>query len=65
MYTEVAPFGTKTIRLPEGDLFAYTQDANGNWCDWPNLYCVVELRPTGISLAAMTAKMNAVCQLHN
>lgn len=65
MFAEVAPFSTRTIRLLEGDLFAFTADADGRWVDWPNLYCVAQLRPTGIGLATMTAKMNAVCQLHN
>jgi hypothetical protein len=65
VWREVPPFRTKTIRLLEGDLFAFTVDARGMYVDMPNLYCVVVLRPTGISLAAMTAKMNAVCQLHN
>ncbi|MDB5581099.1 MAG: integrase family protein [Bradyrhizobium sp.] len=64
-YPEIPPFKTKVIRLLEGDLFVYTEDAEGNWVDWPNLYCVVELRPTSISLSTMRARMDAVCQFHN
>ena len=64
-YPEIPPFKTKVIRLLEGDLFVYTEDAKGNWVDWPNLYCVVELRPTSISLSTMRARMDAVCQFHN
>jgi integrase len=65
VWTEVPPFRTKTIRLLEGDRFAFTVDARGSYVDWPNLYCVVALRPTGLSLRAMENRMAAVCQLHN
>ncbi|HZL38924.1 MAG TPA: site-specific integrase [Pseudolabrys sp.] len=64
-YPEIPPFKTKVIRLLEGDLFVYTEDAEGNWVDWANLYCVVELRPTSISLSTMRQRMDAVCQFHN
>jgi hypothetical protein len=62
---EPTPFTTKIIRLLEGDLFTFTVDARGLYVDAPNLYCVVALRPTGMSLATMTARMNAVSMLHN
>jgi hypothetical protein len=63
--SEVTPFATKTIRLFEGDLLVFTVDARGMYVDMLNLYCVASLRPTGISLATMSAQMAAVCMLHN
>jgi integrase len=62
---EQAPFRTKTIRLLEGDLFIFTTDARGGYVDWPNLYCVVALRPTSLSLRAMENRMRTICQFHN
>jgi integrase len=65
MWPEVPPFHTKTIRLLEGDLFTFTVDARGMYVDGPNLYCLIALRPTSMSLRAMENRMNAVCQFHN
>ena len=65
MWPEVPPFRTKTIRLLEGDLFTFTVDAGGMYVDWPNLYCLIAIRPTGLSLRAMANRMAAVCQFHN
>ena len=63
--SEVAPFRTTMIRLLEGDRFVLTEDANRGWVDWPNLYCLADLRTSYISLSAMRHRMNAVCQFHN
>ncbi len=64
-FPEIPPFKTTVIRLLEGDLFVLTQDAKSGWVDGPNLYCLVDLRPASISLAAMRHRMNAVCQFLN
>jgi integrase len=65
MLPEVPPFRTKTIRLLEGDRFTFTVDSRGMYVDWPNLYCVVSLRSSSLSLRAMENRMRAVCQFHN
>jgi integrase len=51
--------------MPEGDRHAMVVNANGFPVDWPNLYCSISLRPSGIGLSMMQTRMNAVCMLHN
>ncbi len=51
--------------MPEGDRHVLTVNAAGFPVDWPNLYCTVALRPSGISLSTMQTHMTAICMLHN
>jgi hypothetical protein len=62
---DVTPLRTKTIRLLEGDLFVTVVNAHGLQTDNATSYCMEELRPTGIALATMQARMEAICQFHN
>ena len=48
-FTEIYPLSTEVIRLPEGDRHVLTVNAEGFPVDWPNLYCTIRLRPSGIS----------------
>ncbi len=59
------PLRTEVIPLPEGDLFVQVVNRYGLQTDNATLYCSVVLRPTGMALATMQAKMDAVCQFHN
>jgi hypothetical protein len=51
--TEPPPFSVKQIRLLEGDRFAFTVDGRGMPAGWPNIYCAVKLRPSGMGLSRM------------
>ena len=64
-FTEIYPLSTEVIRLPEGDRHVLTVNAEGFPVDWPNLYCTIRLRPSGISCSTMQTHMTAVCMLHN
>src|SRR3981081_324256 len=56
---DVTPLRTKAIRLLEGDLFVTVVNAHGLQTDNATSYCMEELRPTGIALATMQARMEA------
>jgi hypothetical protein len=51
--------------MPEGDRHVMVVNAMGFPVDWPNLYCSISLRPSGIGLSMMQTRMSAVCMLHN
>jgi integrase len=65
LFDDITPFSTKVIRMPEGDRFVLTVNAEGFPVDWPNLYCSIELRSSGIALNTMQTHMTAVSLLHN
>lgn len=65
LFDDIAPFSTKVIRMPEGDRFVLTVNAEGYPVDWPNLYCSIELRSSGVALSTMQTHMTAVSLLHN
>jgi integrase len=65
LFDEIYPLTTKVIRMPEGDRHVLAVNAKGFPVDWPNLYCSISLRPSGIALATMQTHMKAVCLLHN
>jgi integrase len=62
---DVTPLRTKTIRLLEGDLFVTVVNAHGLQTDNATSYCMEELRPTGIALATMQGRMEAIGQFQN
>jgi integrase len=62
---DVTPLRTETIRLLEGDLFVHVLNAHGLQTDNATSYCMEMLRPTGVALATMQARMDAVCQFQN
>jgi integrase len=51
--------------MPEGDRHVMAVNAKGFPVDWPNLYCSISLRPSGIGVSMMQTRTNAVCMLHN
>ena len=56
---DITPLRTKTIRLLEGDLFVIVVNAHGLQTDNATSYCMEELRPTGMALATMRARMGS------
>ncbi|MBI5129869.1 MAG: tyrosine-type recombinase/integrase [Rhodopseudomonas palustris] len=64
-FTEIYPLTTKVIRLPEGDRHVLTVNAKGFPVDWPNLYCMISLRPSSMALSTMQTHATAICMLHN
>jgi integrase len=64
-FSDIYPFKTEIIRRPEGDRYVLTVNAHGFPVDWPNLYCSIALRSSGIALATMQTHMAAVCLLEN
>jgi hypothetical protein len=64
-FDDIRPFNTEVIRRPEGDRYVLPVNANGFPVDWPNLYCSIALRSSGIALATMQTHMAAVCLLEN
>jgi integrase len=62
---DVTPLRTKIIRLDEGDLFVSVVNAHGLQTDNATSYSMEVLRPSGIALASMQAKMDAVCLFQN
>lgn len=64
-FAEILPLKTKVIRLPEGDRHVLTVDARDFPADWPNLYCTISLRSSGMALATMQTHATAICMLHN
>jgi hypothetical protein len=64
-FSDIHPFKTEVIRRPEGDRYVLTVNAKGFPVDWPNLYCSIALRSSGIALATMQTHMAAVCLIEN
>lgn len=64
-FDDIHPFKPEVIRRPEGDRYVLTVNANGFPVDWPNLYCSISLRSSGIALATMQTHMTSVCLLEN
>lgn len=62
---DIPPLRTNVIRLLEGDLFVSVVNAHGLQADNATAYCMDALRPTGMALATMQARMDAVCLFHN
>jgi hypothetical protein len=62
---DVTPLRTKIIRLDEGDLFVSVVNKHGLQTDNATSYCMEVLRPSGIALATMQRKMEAVCLFQN
>jgi hypothetical protein len=65
IFSDIHPFKTKVIRMPEGDRYVLTVNANGYPVDWPNLYCMISIRPSGLALGTMQTHMTAVCLVEN
>jgi integrase len=64
-FAEILPLKTKVIRLPEGDRHVLTVNANGFPVDWPNIYCTVSLRSSGMAQVTMQTHATAICMFHN
>jgi integrase len=59
------PFRVEEIRLDPGDRYPLTVGADRMPEWWPNLYCTIALRSSGLAFSTMQARMSAICLFHN
>lgn len=59
------PFRIEEIRLDPGDRYPLTVGADRMPEWWPNLYCTIALRSSGLAYSTMQARMSSICLFHN